>query len=147
MAEKKNDLLDDLLAIEGKEPVDLLIGGHTLRIRRAHSGLQIVEWQTIEVKRIESREAVLAGKGSDTLKVKKLAEVGMTYLEDMLTFLCEEPTTTEDIQAVCALLEASSGQVMNKVSARIFAESGLFNDKGDHVPFIQPSETEDNTDA
>lgn len=146
MTEKKIDLLDDLLSIEGKAPVELLIGGHTLRIRRAHTGLQIVEWQTIEVKRIEAREAVLTGKGSDTLKVKKLAEVGMTYLHDMLTFLCEEPTTTEDIQAVCTLLEASSSQVMQKVSAKIFAESGLFTEDGQHVPFIQPSETEDSTD-
>lgn len=146
MSEKKIDLLDDLLEIEGKEPVDLVIGGHTLRIRRAHSGMQIVEWQALEVKRIEARESALEGDGTDTEKVKKLAEAGMAYLKSMLTFLSEKPTSSKEINAVCKLLESSSGQVMQKVTARIFAESGLFTDRGEHVPFIQPSDPEDSTD-
>lgn len=146
MSDKNTDLLDDLLAIEGDAPVELLIGGHTLHIRRNHTGMQIVEWQTIEVKRVQAREAALGDKDDDdSAKVKKLADVGLAYLKAMLTFLCEEPTTKKDIEAVVKILKGSSGQLMDKVAARIFAESGLFTDKGDHVPFTQPSETEEST--
>lgn len=146
MAVKKTDLLDDILAVAGQKPVDLNIGGHTIRIRRAHTGVQVVEWQNIEVKRADARATVLESKATDAEKLDRLAIIGADYLKDMLTFLSEQPTAEEDIDAVCELLGNTSGQVMSKVMARIFTESGLFNDKGEHVPFIQPSETESNTD-
>lgn len=145
--EEKIDLLDELLAIEGAEPVELLIGGHELHIRRAHTGAQIVEWQAIELSRVEANKPILSNDAlSEDEKIEHLADNGLAYLSDMLDFMCVDPTTPEDIQAVCDLLKGSTNQIFNKVAARIFLESGLFDEDGNHVPFRQPSVIKASTD-
>ncbi|OKX85133.1 hypothetical protein [Corynebacterium glutamicum] len=144
--EEKIDLLDDLLAIEGDEPVELLIGGHELHIRRAHTGAQIVEWQAIELSRVEANTPILSNDGlSEHEKIEQLADNGLKYLSDMLNFMCVAPTAPEDIQAVCDLLSSSTNQVFNTVAARIFFESGLFDEDGNHVPFQLSSSTKAST--